>query len=101
LIAERKLAIREGDNPIEAWARMRSEQRHNKGSAGLMAKQQRLEQISAANDDDEVEQLYIAPAPAAHAPHGGDPVSDVPSSTDNDEVTIVPKTLTIRKTLTC
>lgn len=102
LIAERKLAIREGDNPIEAWARMRSEQRHNKGSAGLMAKQQRLEQTSAANDDGEVDQPYIAPAPAApaHAPHGGDPVSDVPSSTDNDEVTIVPKTLTIRKTLT-
>ena len=37
LIAERKLDIREGDNPIEAWARMRSEQRHNKVSAGCRA----------------------------------------------------------------
>jgi putative transposase len=102
LIAERKLDIREGDNPIEAWARMRSEQRHNKVSAGLLAKQQRLEETSAANDDDGVNQPYIAPAPAAaaHAPHDRDPVLDVPSSTDNDEMTILPKTLTIRKTLT-
>ena len=70
--------------------------------AGLLAKQQRLEQTSAANDDDEVDQPYIARAPAVatQPPHDCDLVPDVPSSTDNEEVTILPKTLTIRKTLT-
>lgn len=102
LLAERKLDVREGDNPVEAWVRMRSEQRHNKVSAGLMAKQQRLEQTSAANDDDEVDQPYIAspPAAAAHVPPDRESALNVPSSTDSDEVTILPKTLTIRKTLT-
>lgn len=102
LLAERKLEIREGDNPVEAWTRMRMAQRHNKASAGKMAKQQRLEQGSATNDMNEVEAPYIAtgrPAQDSEAPilESGSNAA-VPSSTD--DAPVVPKPLSIRKTLT-
>lgn len=102
LLAERKLEIREGDNPVEAWTRMRMAQRHNKASVGKMAKQQRLEQGNAANDMDEVEGLYIAtgrPVQDSEAPivESGSNVA-LPSSTD--DAPVVPKPLSIRKTLT-
>jgi hypothetical protein len=102
LLAERKLEIREGDNPVEAWTRMRMAQRHNKASVGKMAKQQRLEQSSAANDTNEVEEPYIALARSsqrAEAPvvETGLNVADTGST---DDTPVAPKSLSIRKTLT-
>jgi hypothetical protein len=77
-------------------------QRHNKASVGKMAKQQRLEQGNAANDMDEVDGLYIAtgrPAQDSEAPivESG---SNVAGPSSIDDAPVVPKPLSIRKTLT-
>jgi putative transposase len=102
-LEERKLEIREGDNPIEAWVRMRMSKDTGKATTVQLAKQQRLEESTAANDTDDLDEPYIAlsrstasvPSPAP------DSVGEAHKEEEKVDVAVVtPKVLSVRKTLT-
>jgi putative transposase len=114
LIEERKLEIREGDTPVEAWVRLRMGQKNRKHVAGQLAKQQRLEDNDAkaaavaateAHDEPEpAEEPFIALRPGSPVKPGdagligGHPPPEERSSLATAKV--VPINLTRRKTFT-
>lgn len=106
LVAERKLEVREGDNPVEAWVRLRMGQRDRKHVAGQLAKQQRLDDANTPSQTQTETQgePYIAlrtVAPAeprrsvATEPEPSDERGDAPALAK-----VVPLNLVVRKTFT-
>ncbi len=104
LLAERKLEIREGDNPVEAWVRLRMGQRDRKLVAGQLAKQQRLEdangKLTPADADQTEPFISLRPTPLVEHP----PTDDTRKAAKTGEVLpkekAVPLNLTLRKTFT-
>ena len=99
-LEERRLEIREGDTPIEAWARMRRADPHRAASTVQLAKQQRIENSTAANDTGEIEEPFIALAKTSRPAPPPQTVEPSEATTEDAGDAITPKPLSIRKTLT-
>jgi putative transposase len=106
LIAERKLELREGDNPIEAWVRLRMGQRDRKHVAGQLATQQRLEDAHAAPapDTSAADEPFIAvrrgPPVLPVGPIAKESEQATEHSDTRSDAKVVPLNLTLRKTFT-
>lgn len=106
LIAERKLEIREGDNPIEAWVRLRMGQRDLKQAAGKLAQQQRLEDAHTvpAPDTSHADEPFIAVRRVApvdtEGPRTQESGGGAEQSAPSTGAKVLPLNLTLRKTFT-
>jgi putative transposase len=106
LIAEKKLVLREGDSPTEAWVRHKLSQRDPKRSAAQVAKQQRLEKKSrekaSEGEADEGEPFVSLRAHGSlqeqSASIAAQSVEDSPPS--QEEQGVQPRPLTVRRTFT-
>ena len=113
LIEERKLELREGETPVEAWVRHRMGQKNRKHVAGQLAMQQRLEDNDAkaaavaatgARDEPEpAEEPFIALRPGSPVkPGDAGPIAQLPPEERSTlpPAKVVPINLTRRKTFT-